>query len=79
MEPIVNYISSCIFGKKNGAYPAQTANFAKLANMIGNKELIRSAFNSDEETFKQCFNVLPEGAYEYFTEGLEWLNGGMQI
>lgn len=79
MEPIVNYISSCIFGKKNGVYPAQTANFAKLANMIGDKELIRSAFNSDEETFKQCFDVLPEGAYEYFTEGMEWLNGAGQI
>ncbi len=43
--------------------------------MIGAKELIRSVFNSDEETFEQCFDVLPEGAYEYFTEGMEWLNG----
>lgn len=79
MEPIVNYVSSCIFGKKNGVYPAQTTNFAKLANMIGDKELIRSALNSDEETFKQCFDVFSEGAYEYFTEGMEWLNGAGQI
>lgn len=79
MEPIVNYISSCIFGKKNGVYPAQTANFSKLANVIGDKELIKSAFNSDEETFRQCFDVLQEGAYEYFTEGMEWLNGSGQF
>ena len=75
MEPIVNYISSCIFGKKNGVYPAQTKNFAKLVSMLGNKELIRSAFNSDEEAFRQCFEVLPEGAYEYYTMGMGWLNG----
>lgn len=75
MEPIINYISTRIFGKKNGTYPAQTSNIAKLANMLDEKEIIRSAFNSDEETFRQCFDILPEGAYEYYTEGLEWLNG----
>lgn len=34
MEPIVNYISTRIFGQKNGSYLAETANFARLANMI---------------------------------------------
>ena len=43
--------------------------------MLDEKEIVRSAFNSDEEAFKQCFEVLPEGAYEYYTEGMEWLNG----
>jgi len=75
MEPIVNYISTRIFGKKNGTYPAQTSNIAKLASMLDEKEIIRSAFNSDEEAFRQTFEVLPEGAYEYYTEGMEWLNG----
>lgn len=75
MEPIVNYISTRIFGKKNGTYPAQTSNIAKLASMLDEKEIIRSAFNSDEESFRQTFEVLPEGAYEYYTEGMEWLNG----
>ena len=75
MEPIINYISTRVFGKKNGTYPAQTSNIAKLASMLDEKEIIRSAFNSDEETFRQCFEVLPEGAYEYYTEGMEWLNG----
>lgn len=75
MEPIVNYISTRIFGKKNGTYPAQTSNIAKLASVLDEKDIVRSAFNSDEETFRQCFEVLPEGAYEYYTEGMEWLNG----
>jgi len=75
MEPIVNYISTRIFGKKNGTYPAQTSNIAKLASMLDEKEIIRSAFDSDEEAFRQTFEVLPEGAYEYYTEGMEWLNG----
>lgn len=75
MEPIVNYISTRIFGKNNGTYPAQTSNIAKLASVLDEKEIVRSAFNSNEETFRQCFEVLPEGAYEYYTEGMEWLNG----
>ena len=75
MEPIVNYISTRIFGKKNGTYPAQTSNIAKLTSILDEKDIVKSAFNSDEETFKQCFEVLPEGAYEYYTEGMEWLNG----
>lgn len=75
MEPIINYISTRIFGKKNGVYPAQTSNITKLISILNEKEIIRSAFNSDEETFKQCFEVLPEGAYEYYTDGMEWLNG----
>lgn len=75
MEPIVNYISTQIFGKKNGTYPAQTSNMAKLASILDEKEIIKSAFNSNEETFRQCFEVLPEGAYEYYTQGMEWLNG----
>lgn len=75
MEPIVNYISTRIFGKKNGTYPAQTSNIAKLTSILDEKDIIKSAFNSDEETFRQCFEVLPEGAYEYYTEGMEWLNG----
>jgi hypothetical protein len=79
MEPIVNYVSSCIYGKKNSAYSSQTINFTKLTSLINDKELIKSAFNSDEKTFKQCFDVLPEGAYEYFTKGMDWLNSGGQI
>ena len=75
MEPIVNYISTRIFGKKNGTYPAQTSNIEKLTSILDEKEIVRSAFNSDEEAFRQCFEVLPEGAYEYYTEGMEWLNG----
>lgn len=75
MEPIVNYISTRIFGKKNGTYLAQTSNIARLVSMLDEKEIIRSSFNSDEEAFKQSFKVFPEGAYEYYTEGMEWLNG----
>ena len=75
MEPIVNYISTRIFGKRNGTYPAQTSNIAKLMNILDEKAIVRSAFDSDEEAFRQSFEVLPEGAYEYFTEGMEWLNG----
>lgn len=71
MEPIVNYISTRIFGKKNGTYQAQTSKIAKLASMLDEKEIIRSAFDSDEEAFRQTFEVLPEGAYEYYTEGME--------
>lgn len=79
MEPIVNYISTRIFGQNNGSYLAETANFAKLATMIGEKDLIQSAFNSDEQQFRSCFEVLPEGAYEYFTDGMKWLSSGNQI
>lgn len=75
MEPIVNYISTRIFGKKNGTYPAQTSNIAKLVSILDEKEIVRSAFDSDEETFRQCFEALSEGAYEYYTQGMEWLNG----
>lgn len=75
MEPIVNYISTRIFGKKNGTYPAQTSNIAKLTSVLDEKEIVRCAFNSDEGNFKKCFDVLPEGAYEYYTQGMEWLNG----
>lgn len=75
LEPIVNYISSRIFGKKNGAYLAQTSNMEKLASILNEKDIVRSAFNSDEETFRQCFEVLPEGAFEYYSEGMKWLNG----
>lgn len=75
MEPIINYISTCIFGKKNGIYPAQTSNIAKLMGVLDEKAIVRSAFDSDEEAFRQCFGVLKEGAYEYYTEGMEWLNG----
>ena len=74
MEPIVNYISTQIFGKKNGAYPAQTSNIAKLVSILDEKGIIQSAFNSDEKAFRQCFEVLPKGAYEYYTQGMEWLN-----
>lgn len=49
MEPIVNYISTRIFGKKNGTYLAQTNNIAKLTSIIDEKEIVRSAFNSDED------------------------------
>lgn len=74
MEPIVNYISTRIFGKKNSAYLAQTSNITKLARILDEKEIVRSAFNSDEETFRKCFEVLPGGAYEYYTKGMELLN-----
>ncbi|MBE6153622.1 MAG: hypothetical protein E7166_05300 [Firmicutes bacterium] len=75
MEPIVNHISTRIFGQKNGTYLSQTVNIEKLTRMLDEKEIIKSAFNSDEKEFKECFAVLPEGAYEYYTEGMEWLNG----
>ncbi len=42
--------------------------------MLDSDKLIRSAFDSDEKAFKSCFSVLPKGAYEYFTEGMSWLN-----
>lgn len=74
MEPIVNYISTRIFGKRNSTYLAQTSNITKLASILDEKEIVRSAFNSDEETFRKCFEVLPDGAYEYYTKGMELLN-----
>ena len=76
MEPIVNYVACRIFGKSNSAYVSQTSNIAKLASMLGEKRLIHSAFNSDEEEFKDCFSDLPVGAYEYYTKGMECLNLG---
>lgn len=74
MEGIVNYIASEIYGKKNGIYPAQTINITKLMDMLDKNKLIRSAFDSDEAAFKKCFDGLPKGAYEYFTEGMNWFN-----
>lgn len=74
MEPIVNYISTRIFGKRNSTYLAQTSNITRLASILDEKEIVRSAFNSDEETFRKCFEVLPDGAYEYYTKGMELLN-----
>ena len=73
MEPIVNYISTEYLERKM-TYLAQTSNIAKLTSILDEK-ILSSAFNSDEETFRQCFEVLPEGAYEYYTQGMEWLNG----
>lgn len=75
MEPIINYVSTKIFGKKNGVYLAQTSNIAKLTNIIDEKQIVKNAFYSNEESFKECFKFLPDGAYEYFTDGMEWLNG----
>lgn len=74
MEAIVNYVASQIYGKKNGIYPAQTSNITKLANLLDKEKIIRSAFDSEEENFKKCFSALSNGAYEYFTEGMSWLN-----
>lgn len=74
MEPIINYISSCIFGKKNGAYLSQTSNIEKLTRLVDEKRIVGSAFNSDEEEFRHSFDMLPDGAYEYYTEGMEWLS-----
>lgn len=79
MEPIVNYVSSRIFGRKNGLYLSQTINFSKLASMLNEKKLIHSAFYSNETEFKECFKELPEGAYEYFTDGMKLLNYGSEI
>ena len=73
MEPIVNYVATRIYGKNNGAYPARTSNIEKLASKLDEKRIIKSAFNSDEEEFKKAFEVLPKGAYEYYTEGMNWL------
>ncbi len=75
MEAIVNYISIQIYGKKNGMYLMQTKSIEKLANMTDIKQLIKSAFLSDETMFKKCFKLLPEGAFEYFKDGMSWLSG----
>ncbi len=74
LEAIVNYISCRIFGETNELYLAETANIAKLASIVNEKELIRSAFYSDEKAFQACFQSLSPSAYEYFTEGMKWLN-----
>lgn len=76
MEPIVNYVSCRVSGKKNSAYVAQTFNISRLTNVIDEKHLISGAFYSDEEEFKKCFDTLPNGAYEYFSNGMQWLNHG---
>ena len=76
MEPIINYISSTIEGKKNSAYVPQTLRISQLATIIGQDNIIYSAFYSDENTFKSCFDIFNNDAYEYFAEGISWLNHG---
>ena len=44
MEPIVNYISTTIDGKRNSAYVPQTLSISQLANTMGHDKLIGSAF-----------------------------------
>lgn len=44
MEPIVNYISTTIDGKRNSAYVPQTLSISQLANTMGYDKLIGSAF-----------------------------------
>lgn len=51
IEPIINYISTTIDGKRNSAYVPQTLSISQLANTIGHDKLIGSAFKSDEKKF----------------------------
>jgi len=73
MEPIVNYVSSCIFGKRNSCYVIKTSNMFKLTEIIDMKLLVSSAFYSDNQKFRKLFENMGQGAYEYFTEGMKWL------
>ena len=76
MEPIVNYISTTIDGKKNSAYISQTLSIFRLTNIIGQDKLISSAFHSDEEKFKSCFEIFRNDGYQYFIQGLTSFNNG---
>ncbi len=78
MEPIVNYISTKMFGRSNGAYITETACFEKLTTILNEKAMIKAAFNSDERAFKQCFSNMPDKAYEYYTEGMKCFNMGVR-
>ena len=58
VEAIINYISSRIEGKKPDGletYEAETTAIYMLAEKMGETAIIQSAWNSDEEQFKQSF------------------------
>lgn len=46
MEPIINYVSTRIFGKKNEVYLAQTSNIAKLTNIIDEKQIVKNVLQN---------------------------------
>ena len=70
-EPIVNYISSILRGKINSSYVAQTHAMRRIANIIGVKEIVKSAYDFDLDHFKSLFDTdLINGTYEDFTTGL---------
>lgn len=74
IEPIINYVASRIYGRKNNLYVPQTLNIEKLANIIGEENIITSAFYSNLEQFKRSIDDLKGGAYEYFTSGMRAFN-----
>ena len=76
MEPIINYISTTIDGKRNSSYVPQTLSISQLANTVGHDKIISSAFQSDEKKFKSCFDIFDNDAYQYFTKGLTSFNNG---
>ncbi len=76
IEPIINYISTTIDGRKNSLYVPQTLSIVQLANIFGIENIVRSAFYSNEKEFRSYFNRYSSGAYEYFQHSLRAFNSG---
>ena len=73
IEPIINFISTTINGKKNSCYIQGTNAIGKISNIIGVENIVLSAFNSDYEMFKSLFNNISNDAYDNFERGLSFV------
>ena len=76
-EPIINYISTSIDGRKTGAYIAQTTSIQQLADKIGQEAIVKNAFYANQEEFKTAMEAISPGAYDYFESGLSFFNANL--
>lgn len=78
IEPIVNFISSQVSGKRYFSYIPSTAGIRKISDLVGVETIVKSAWEGNEEYLKNKINekCINPDAYDVFVSQISKLNNG---